>query len=114
MIFPLIKPNKKNNKLSKKIKLKIVKKIEKKKTEIMKLQQLYSQPQSLPSEIKVQVAKKIKEKKTELKKLYNSPKEIITLEKAQTWAAVQVVKVFFCIPIVPGEIVSDEKKEFLF
>ena len=93
----------KNEKLSVTLKKGIAKKIEKKKTEIRKLQQLYAQPETIPEEIKIQVAKKIKKKKIELKKLYSSPKEIITLEKAQKWAAVQVVKVFLGMPIIPGK-----------
>ena len=97
------KLNKKNNNLSTKIKLGIAKTIEKKKTEIKKLQDLYSKPESIPSEIKKHVAKKIEEKKVELKNLYTSPKKTINLEKARKWAAVQVVKVFLGIPVVPGK-----------
>ena len=93
----------KNEKFSENLKKGIAKKIEKKRTEIRKLQELYAQPETIPGEIKIQVAKKIKEKKTELKKLYSSPKEVITLEKAQKWAAVQVVKVFLGMPIIPGK-----------
>jgi len=89
--------------LSKNLKKGIVKKIEKKRTEIRKLQELYAKPETIPDEIKIQVAKKIKKKKTELKKLYSSPKEVITLEKVQKWAAVQVVKVFLGMPIIPGK-----------
>ena len=93
----------KNEKLSESLKKGIAKKIEKKRTEIRKLQELYAQPETIPGEIKIQVAKKIKEKKTELKKIYSSPKEVITLEKAQKWVAVQVVKVFLGMPIIPGK-----------
>ena len=93
----------KNEKLSATLKKRIVKKIEKKRTEIRKLQELYAQPETIPEEIKIQVAKKIKKKKTELKKLYSSPKETITLEKVQKWTAVQVVKVFLGMPIIPGK-----------
>jgi len=96
------KLNKKNNNLPTKIKLEIANKIEKKKTEIKKLQDLYSKPESIPGAIKTQVAKKIEEKKVELKNLYTSPKGTIDLKKAQKWAAVQVVKVFLGIPVVPG------------
>ena len=99
----ITKLNKKNNNLSTKIKLGITKKIEEKKTEIRKLQEFYSKPQSIPGAIKTQVANKIKEKKIELKNLYTSPKETITILKAKKWAAVQVVKVFLGIPIVPGK-----------
>jgi len=95
----IIKPTKKNNNLSTKIKLKI----ENKKAELKKLQALYSKPETIPGEIKMKVAKTIKEKKTELKNLYTSPKETIQMTKVQKWAAVQVVKVFLGVPIVPGK-----------
>ena len=97
------KPEKKNNNLKENIKLEITKKIEKKKTEIRKLQELYSNPESIPDEIKTQVATKIEEKKNELKNLYSAPKETITLKKIQKWGAIQVVKVFLGMPIIPGK-----------
>ena len=59
--------------------------------------------ESIPDEIKTQIARKIEEKKTELKNLYSSPKETVTLDKARKWVAVQVVKVFFGMPIIPGK-----------
>ena len=98
----IAKLKKENNNLPKKIKLRITKRIEATKTEIKKLQELYSKPESIPGEIKTQVAKKIEEKKNVIKNIYNSPKDAITLERAQKWAAVQVVKVFLGIPIIPG------------
>jgi len=98
-----VKLNEKSNNLSTKIKSVIKKKIEKKKTEIRKLQELYSKPESIPGEVKTQIARKIKEKKIELKNLYSSPKTIITLEKTRKWAAVQIAKFFLGIPIVPGK-----------
>ena len=98
----IAKLKKENNNLPKKIKLKITKRIKATKTEIKKLQELYSKSESIPDEIKTQVAKKIEEKKNVIKNIYDSPKETITLERAQKWAAVQVLKVFLGIPIVPG------------
>ena len=98
----IAKLKKENNNLPKKIKLKITKRIVATKTEIKKLQELYSKPESIPGEIKTQVAKKIEEKKNVIKNIYNSPKEAITLERVQKWAGVQVVKIFLGIPIVPG------------
>ena len=98
----IIKVNEKNNNSSTKIKLGITKKIEKKKTEIRKLQELYSNPGSIPGEIKTHVANKINEKKKELKSLYTSPKKTVNLDKAKKWAAVQVVKIVLGVPIVPG------------
>ena len=88
---------------AKKIKIKIEEKIKKTKTELRKLQALYSAPEKLPDEIKIQVAKKIKKKKNDLKKLYSDPQSVISLEKSQRWAVVQVVKAFLGIPIIPGK-----------
>jgi len=98
----IIKINKKDNNLSTKIKSGITKQIAKKKTEIRKLQELYSNPGSLPGAIKTQVAIKIEKKKIELKNIYNEPKDIFTLESVGSWSVVQVVKLFLGIPIVPG------------
>ena len=80
----------------------MVEKVEEKKMEIQKLQELYSNPKTIPKEMKTQVAKKIKEKKVELKNIYNSPQDLLTLERMRKWGAVQVVKLFLGIPIVPG------------
>ena len=99
----IIKINKKDNNLSTKIKSGITKKIEKKKTEIRKLQELYSNPGSLPGAIKTQVATKIEKKKIELKNIYSSPKDIFTLERVGRWSLIQVVKLFLGMPIIPGK-----------
>ena len=95
--------DKEKNNLSKELKIIIAKKIEKKKTEIKKLKKLYSEPGSIPGEIKIQVARQIEEKKNEIKSLYKSPKENVELTKVKRWAAVQVVKIFLGVPIVPGK-----------
>ena len=50
----------------------------------------------------MQVAKKIKQKKHELKKLYSEPRDSIDLSKFQKWGAIQVVKAFLGIPVIPG------------
>ena len=97
------KLNRKKNNLSKKVKLEITNKIEKMKKGKKKLQELYSNPRLIPGKIKTQVVKKINKKKTELKELYVSPEKTFTLEKTQKWAAVQVVKLFLGMPIVPGK-----------
>ena len=88
--------------LSKRIRINVAKKIDKKITEIRKLRNLYSNPETIPGEIKTQVKKEINQKTGELKSIYRSPKDIFTLEKVGKWSAIQVVKVFFGIPIVPG------------
>ena len=99
----IIKINKKDNNLSTKIKSGINKQIEKKKTEIRKLQELYSKPGSLPGAIKTQVAMKIEKKKIELKNIYSKPKDIFTLERVGRWSIIQVVKLFLGMPIIPGK-----------
>ena len=97
------KINKKKIKnLSDNIKTQIAKKVDKKKTEIIKLQELYSNPKSIPNEVKTQIATKIEEEKVKLKNIYNSPKDIMTFEKIGKWSMVQVVKVFLGMPVIPG------------
>ena len=95
------KLDKKNN-LSKNIKLQIAQRIEAKKMEIKKLQNLYSNPKTIPKEIKIQIAKEIDEKKEELKNIYHSPKDVISQDKFYRWGVVQVVKAFLGMPIIPG------------
>ena len=97
------KSSKKNKILKKKLKLQVEKQIEQKKVELRKLQDLYSNPKKIPDELKTQVAKKIEKTKIELKNLYDSPTQIITLEKVQRWGVVQVVKRFLGIPVIPGK-----------
>ena len=88
------------------MKLIFAKKIEAKKTELIKLQELYTKPEEIPKELKLRVAKTIETKKhelNELKKLYSEPTSIFTSKKMQQWVGLQVVKVFLGIPIVPGK-----------
>ena len=63
---------------------------------------MYSDPKSIPKEIKIQVAKQIEEKKIELENIKEAPENILTFEKAGKWGAVQVVKAFLGMPIIPG------------
>ena len=93
---------KKTKKKSVNLKTQIVKKIEKKKEEIKKLQKIYSNPKSIPGEVKNQVAKQINVKKAELKNMYESPKNVITLESFGRWTVVQVIKAFLGMPVIPG------------
>ena len=89
--------------LSDKLRLEVAKKIEKKKIELKKLKEIYSRPEELPGEIKVKIAKKVQKTKTDIKNLYSDPKDAVDLTKVQRWAAIQVVKAFFGMPIVPGK-----------
>ena len=106
------KTNKQNKvkKLSKNVKLKIENEIKTKKNELKKLQKIAKKPEKLPGEIKLHIVKKIEAKKKEIKNLYNNPKSIITPDRVQSWAGVQLVKAFLGIPIIPGKWFSDEKK----
>ena len=94
--------NKKIRNLQASLKTQIGKEIKKKKTEIKKIKELYSNPASIPKEVKTTVSKKIKEEKKNIKNIYDSPKDLITLERAGKWGIVQVVKVFLGIPVMPG------------
>ena len=93
---------KENKKLNDSLKSKLANKIYQKKVEIKKLQEIYNSPETIPGEVKNHIAKKIEKKKIELQNIYKSPKDIITLEKVNRWAAIQVVKVFLGMPIIPG------------
>jgi len=84
------------------LKSKVKKKIENKRMEIKKLQDLYSDPETVSEEVKLQISKQIKNKKEELQNIYDSPKEAISLAKIQRWGAVQLVKAFLGIPVIPG------------
>ena len=82
---------------------KVAKIISKTKVEIKKLQNLYSNPKKIPGEIKIKIAKKIEQKKNILQQLYDSPGKVITKERVVNWSAIQLVKVFLGIPIIPGK-----------
>jgi len=84
------------------IKLRIVKKIETTKTELRKLQELYSEPEKLPGVVKLKVAKTIEIKKNALKEFSSDPYSVFKSKKARNWAGLQIVKIFLGIPIMPG------------
>ena len=98
----IIKQEKKKEKFKNKIKIKLAKKVYKKKQELKKLQEMYSNPKSIPGGVKIKIAKQIEKKKGELRKIYESPKQEISLKKIQKWGAIQVVKAFLGIPVIPG------------
>ena len=85
------------------MKVQVLKKIQEKKTELKKLQEIYSNPKTLPTEVKMSLARQISEKKKEIRNIYDSPGEFFTLERVRRWGAVQVVKLFLGIPVVPGK-----------
>ena len=92
----------KSNNINKKLKLEIAKKINEKKLQLKKLQKISLKPEKLPMEIKTKIDKKISSTKQDIEKLYSDPKSVLTPEKMQSWAALQVVKLFLGMPIVPG------------
>ena len=95
--------NKKNKNLSNDIKDKVKKKIKSTKVEIAKLKELYSTPEAISKEVRSTIVKGIANKKVKLKNLYNSPAEIVTSPKAQRWVSIQLVKLFFGFPAIPGK-----------
>ena len=50
-----------------------------------------------------QGTEQIKEKKSELKILYDSPRDIFTLERVGKWSIIQIAKLFLGLPIIPGK-----------
>ena len=92
----------KNKNFSSSLKTKVTTRIEEKKEKIKKLQSLYSNPKEIPNEIKTGVASKIEEKKNTLQSIYSSPGDVITYKRVGKWGAMQVVKAFFGLPIIPG------------
>ena len=93
----------KKKKLSSLAKTQIKNSINKKKKDLAKLKKMYSEPKTLSEEVKIKLANKIKLTQRELTHLYNEPGAVIKSERAQKWAAFQIVKVFLGIPIVPGK-----------
>ena len=93
----------KDKKIKKNLKHEVKNTIYKTKAELENLKEISLNPKLIPSEIKKKVAKQIKEKQNGLKDLYNSPKDLITFERAQRWGVVQIVKIFLGIPVVPGK-----------
>ena len=88
---------------SDKSKVQIINKINKKKEDLAKLKKIYSEPKVLSQELKIKLSKKIKLTQKELTNLYSDPEIVIKSERAQRWAAFQIVKIFLGIPIVPGK-----------
>ena len=93
----------KSNNTNKKLKLEIAKRIDEKKQQLKKLQKISLKPEKLPTEIKTKIDKKISSTKQDIEKLYSDPKSVLTPEKIQSWAALQVVKLFLGMPILPGK-----------
>jgi len=89
-------------KITNKTKKNIVKKIEIQKVKLKKLEEMYSNPSSLPKELKSHIASKIKKTKQEISKLQETPSDIFTSSKIQKWTGIQLVKAFLGIPIIPG------------
>ena len=92
-----------SNKDEKNIKAHLAKKIKEQKNKIKNLKKIYSKPEEIPKYVKKEVSKKINITKENIENTYSEPKKLITSAKAQRWAAVQVIKAFLGIPVVPGK-----------
>ena len=75
----------------------------KKKLSLTKLKKMYSEPEKITKQARANLTNKINTAKRELTYFYNEPVVVIKSERAQRWAAFQIVKVFLGIPIVPGK-----------
>ena len=91
------------NDIKKNIKTHLAKKIIENKNKIKNYQQMYSNPEQIPAHIKEEISGKINTAKNNIEASYTDPKKIITSARTQKWAAIQVVKAFLGIPIVPGK-----------
>jgi hypothetical protein len=67
------------------------------------MKEIYSEPEKIPNEVKFKVSNAIKNTKHSLQNFYSDPKTAIKSPKTQKWAAIQIVKAFFGMPIVPGK-----------
>ena len=67
------------------------------------MKEIYSEPEKIPNEVKFKVANTIKNTKNSFQNFYSDPKTVIKSPKVQRWAAIQFVKAFFGMPIVPGK-----------
>jgi len=85
--------------LKKSLKLKISEKFNNEKNSIKKI---YSDPKTIPKNVKKKITSKIQAKKDEIKSLYDQPQEVLASKRVTKWGAIQLVKAFIGIPIVPG------------
>jgi len=92
----------KNKELNKNFKKKITNTINVKKDKIKEIQKILLKPDQIPKEIKNSFAKKIAKTKSDIKKLYKEPKNEETQKKMRSWAGLQIVKLMFGMPIIPG------------
>ena len=93
----------KNSDYKEDIKKHLSKKIIEKKNQIKNIQKIYTKPEEIPVYIKKSISNKIDNTKKNIEETYSEPGKIITSSRVQRWAAVQVVKAFLGIPIVPGK-----------
>jgi len=92
-----------NNKIKNKIIVAKKKVIHDKQAALEKMKEIYSEPEKIPNEVKFKVSNAIKNTKHSLQNFYSDPKTAIKSPKTQKWAAIQIVKAFFGMPIVPGK-----------
>ena len=93
----------KNNNIKNKIIVAKKKVIHDKQVALEKMKEIYSEPEKIPNEVKFKVVNTIKNTKNSFQNFYSDPKTAIKSPKVQRWAAIQFVKAFFGMPIVPGK-----------
>jgi len=56
----------------------------------------------IPVKIKTTISLSVEKKKSEIKDIINNPSDVFTIKKVVKSIAIQVVKVFLGMPVVPG------------
>ena len=69
---------------------------------VREIQQFYANPKLIPTKIRKKLSLSVEEKKSKIESIINDPHDIFTAQKISKWTAMQVVKLFFGLPIVPG------------
>ena len=81
---------------------------------VREIQQFYSNPKLIPTKIKKKLSLSVEEKRSKIESIINDPHDIFTAKKISKWTAMQVVKLFFGLPVIPGRQVLMKKKTFYF
>ena len=92
----------KSKSLKSSIKTQMAKQIETNKIKVQEIKKLYANPKMIPGKIKTKISLSVEEKKSKIQDILSKPNDIFTLQKVGKWSAIQVVKVFLGIPVMPG------------
>lgn len=94
--------NKKSKSFPASIKKQLAKNVEINKMKVREIQQFYANPKLIPTKIRKKLSLSVEEKKSKIESIINDPHDIFTAQKISKWTAMQVVKLFFGMPVIPG------------